>query len=55
MPVLQRLMRHESIQTTMKYYVDMDLGMLTDVLDEAVGDKKGDMPVPPKHVWMPGS
>jgi hypothetical protein len=30
--MLQRLMRHEDIQTTMKYYVDLDADEMADTL-----------------------
>lgn len=33
--VLQRLMRHESIETTMKYYVDLDADELAEELWQA--------------------
>ena len=33
---LQRLMRHKNIKTTMKYYVDLDLGEINDRLEEAM-------------------
>jgi len=33
---LQLLMRHRNIKTTMKYYVDLDLGGVNDRLKEAI-------------------
>jgi hypothetical protein len=37
-PVLMRLMRHENIQTTMAYYVDLDATELAEDLYKAHGD-----------------
>ena len=40
--VLRELMRHESIETTMKYYVGINAEATADELWKAVGDKTGD-------------
>lgn len=39
---LQQLMRHQSIETTMSYYVDLDTETLAERLHESLGDKTGD-------------
>ena len=35
-------MRHENIQTTMRYYVGQDAVAVADAMRSAVGDKVGD-------------
>ena len=42
--VLQRLMRHSAIQTTMSYYVDLDAGSVADDLWAKFGPAKGNTP-----------
>jgi len=38
---LQQLMRHESIETTMKYYVGQDAEAIADAITAAVGNTNG--------------
>lgn len=48
-PVLQRLMRHEDIQTTMRYYVDLDVDEMADDLwasHPAAGDTAAPSHIP---------
>ena len=40
--VLQQLMRHESIETTLRYYVGRDAAAAAEILYEAVGTGKSD-------------
>jgi hypothetical protein len=41
-PVLQQLMRHEDISTTMKFYVGKNAEAIADAAWAAVGDTFGD-------------
>lgn len=46
-PVLQKLMRHESISTTMGYYVDLDADEIAEDLYKAHGQEQAANRQPP--------
>lgn len=47
-PVLQVMMRHKDIQTTMKYYVGRNAQQVADIVHSALGDTSGDTTQQPK-------
>ena len=51
--ILQQLMRHETIKTTLRYYVGRNAEVTTDLLDEALNDTSGNTPADTCSVQSP--